>query len=148
MSLEASSEIPVASELCLKSSKPLILMFCSLLMAWWFNSRCWWCGKRSGLSIDILKWVGYHTWRCYVGATINTLCPWFWAIFLKTFFIIKKRWVSIKVLTVVFLWSDKFSEIFVEGAFSLNDLLNFLTANLPPRSWSLEDICSNCDPML
>ena len=31
-SLEVPSEIPVASSLCLKLSKPLILMFCLLLM--------------------------------------------------------------------------------------------------------------------
>ena len=42
--------------------------------------------------------------------------------------------------SLVFLRSDKLSEILVEGISTLNGLLSFLTVNMPPHSWSLEDI--------
>ena len=42
--------------------------------------------------------------------------------------------------SLVFFLSGKFSEILVEGVFTLNGLLSFLTTNLLPPLWSLEDI--------
>ena len=41
---------------------------------------------------------------------------------------------------LLFRYSEKFSEIFVEGISTLDGLLSFLTANLPLSLWSFKDI--------